>query len=1222
MHGVLEIQEMVVGKERAVSEMYPLGSLKEVDPHLSDIIHREAERQHRKIILIASESICPPAVREALASEFGHIYAEGYPSPRTFLETRAQLFSFQHQLANFRRYSNRRYYKGCEYVDFLESICRRRTAEVFANDRVKAEEIFVNVQPLSGAAANNAVYNAFAKPGDVVMGGALSHGGHLTHGSSVNRSGMNFKAKSYELSHTGKLDYDAIEKLVLEHKPKLLIGGFSAYPWDVDWERFRKIADRVGAVLLADIAHLAGMVAAGLLNSPVGHAHVVSFTTHKTLCGPRGAMLLSTDPKIAAKLDFGVFPGEQGGPHIHTVAAKAVAMEIAKSEAFKTLQKRVLENAKALVKGFEEEGLELAYGGTNTHLCLVSLRKLKTPNGEPLTGEISSRILDLCGIVCNKNTIAGDTNAVHPTGLRFGTTWVTQRGFTPEHIRKLAALIAKVLKNIHPFSYIGSRVEWGRGKIDPAILDEVSEGVAKLLGDARPTVSKEEAQSGYPHFPTPTRKGARETPLFDFFKSQNIKFKEKDGWLVPANFENAVKEKTALKEGAAILDAGGALLVEVASQRAGNLLECACTGEIQAIPEKHAVATLLADQKGQLLGKALVMRLPMDSDQGQRYWVSIGTEAPDRALRWLRGLSDGYFLQDEDLWAKCEGPAVIEDLAQPCDGREPVTRIGLRGPKVKDLLKKILEISIPAPGEAIGFKKGWLLCRPANTVAGFDVFLSVAEAKVLWKRLQEAGAQPVGCDAVLEVFDSSRENDLQNGPLQKRIQMDKPFFIGQRALRKDTQKSEKSPPPFVWNPKETDVKKTCLYSEHEKLTSSKHIVPFAGWKMPVMYSGILEEHAAVRTGAGLFDVSHMGLLEVSGSMAERFLDLVTANYVPLIAIGQAQYSYLLAHDGRCIDDIIIYRMDRERFMVVVNAANADEDEAWLRAVLARKVLIDPERHDVTVRADCVIRDLKDPSCGKECRVDMALQGPRSFDVLKKLIPSRSFLLDFERMRKFHWVRGEVAGIDTIVSRTGYTGEEIGVELYLHPDLAPKMWNSILEAGKSEGVVPAGLGARDSTRTEAGFPLHGHELAGPNGVTPIEAGYGSFVKLHKPFFIGRARCLEGHRHRDRVIVRFEVDEKGGKVIRPGNPVLEGKKGEYTGVVTSAASTGDRQVGLALISSKHAKKGSKLQILPITESEKSPPASTPLRLKSGDWMSIPRQATVLARFMRPREKPISK
>ncbi len=260
------ISNQLYEKDFIVSDYFPHATLEEIDPQINQMIQHEVDRQNKKIIMIASESMCPKAVREAIASELAYIYAEGYPSPRTILEPAEKLSSFQHQLTNYRRYSNRRYYKGCEYVDILESTLRRRTAEVFECDNAKASEIFVNTQPLSGAAANNAVYNAFVKPGECVLGPSLIHGGHLTHGSKVNRSGMSFNIVSYEVPRSGKLDYDAIEKLATKNNPKMIIGGFSAYPWDIDWSSLRKIADKVGAILLADIAHLAGMVAAGHLN--------------------------------------------------------------------------------------------------------------------------------------------------------------------------------------------------------------------------------------------------------------------------------------------------------------------------------------------------------------------------------------------------------------------------------------------------------------------------------------------------------------------------------------------------------------------------------------------------------------------------------------------------------------------------------------------------------------------------------------------------------------------------------------------------------------------------------------------------------------------------------------------------------------------------------------------------------------------------------------------
>ncbi|HOX45379.1 MAG TPA: glycine cleavage system aminomethyltransferase GcvT [Myxococcota bacterium] len=1205
-----------------MSELIPSQNLKDLDPVVADIIRREAERQRRKIILIASESICPPAVREALSCEFGNIYAEGYPSPRTYFEPARKLSSFQHQLSHFRRLSNRRYYKGCEYVDILESTCRRRAAEAFSCERVKPEEIFVNVQPLSGAAANNAVYNAFVKPGDTVMGAALSHGGHLTHGASVNRSGANHKVVAYQLSHTGKLDYDEIEALALEAKPKLLISGFSAYPWDVDWARLRVIADKVKAILLADIAHLAGMVAAGLLNNPLGHAHVVSFTTHKTLCGPRGAMLMCTDPWVAGKLDFGVFPGEQGGPHIHALAAKAVAMKLARTEEFRALQRGVLENSKALAAGFEAEGLQLAYGGTNTHLCLLDLRSFQTPNGLPLTGEIASRLLDLAGITCNKNTIAGDANAIHPSGLRFGTTWATQRGFRPEHMRRLAGIVARLLRSVHPFSYIGGRVEWGRGKLPQASLEEAAREVDRLIEDADHTYSAAERVSAFPHFVGPER-GARATALESLHKSQGVKLVERDGWRVPERFGDPAAEAEAVRGGAALVDAGGALLLEVGSGHAAALLEGACSAEVAQLLPGRVAAGLVLDGAAKPLGRALVVRLPDDEDGYDRFWVKISTPEPERCLRWLRGLSDGYLMQDEDVWLKTEGPAVVEDLADRSDGGERLACLGLRGPRAAEALAKAFGCQAPAPGQAIQQDGLWLVSRPAPASPGFEVFVPVGRAAATWSRLLEAGAKPVGCASMVQALPGpalESTTDLGAAPWRDWLRLSKPFFVGQKAVRRSGAQAE-ARPAFEWKaPELAEPRKTCLYPEHEKLCSAKHLVPFAGYKMPVMYESILAEHETVRKRCGLFDVTHMGVLDVRGPFAERFLDLVTTNYVPNLAEHQGHYSYLLAPDGRCIDDIIIGRLGGDHFMVVVNASNAEEDEAWLRAVLAGRVRLDDQRPDVHAMGECVIRNLRDVAqAGEDARVDLALQGPKALDILRALVDGPAGKLALERLRKFFLARVRLAGMDVIATRTGYTGSE-GYELYVHPERAPRLWAELLTAGQPHGLAPCGLGARDSLRTEAGFPLHGHELAGPHAIQPVEAGYGAFVKLHKPFFAGRTAALGWHQNRDRVIVRYEVDEKGGKVLRPGNPVLDAKKGEYAGYVTSAASTPERQVGLALVSAKFAKRANKLQIVPLTDHDKTPPARSPLELKPGDWVAVPRQATIRVRFMRPNEKPL--
>jgi len=334
----------------------------EVDPDMDLIIRFEEQRQARKLILIPSESICPRAIRKVLGSVFTNLYAEGYPPLKMSKDEERLLRDFKHQLSHYRRYSDRRFYKGADYVNFVEALAQRRAAECFATEKnpdapvkVSADQIFVNVQPLSGAAANNAVYDAFLELGDTVMGMALPHGGHLTHGSEFTRSGRYYHSIPYEVDRiTQKLDYEAIRRLAVRHKPKMIIAGYTSYPWAPDWQKFREIADEAGAILTADIAHPAGLVIAGVYPNPIGYADVITFTTHKTLCGPRGAVILTTDEEKARKIDAAVFPGAQGGPHVNKIAAMAVAFKIAQTEKFKRLQEKIVENARTLCSSLKK----------------------------------------------------------------------------------------------------------------------------------------------------------------------------------------------------------------------------------------------------------------------------------------------------------------------------------------------------------------------------------------------------------------------------------------------------------------------------------------------------------------------------------------------------------------------------------------------------------------------------------------------------------------------------------------------------------------------------------------------------------------------------------------------------------------------------------------------------------------------------------------------------
>ncbi|AIE61561.1 Serine hydroxymethyltransferase [Bacillus methanolicus MGA3] len=386
-----------------------LKHLAQQDEQVFQAIQDELKRQRTKIELIASENFVSEAVMEAQGSVLTNKYAEGYPG--------------------------RRYYGGCEHVDVVENLARDRAKQIFGAEHV-------NVQPHSGAQANMAVYYAVLKPGDTVLGMNLSHGGHLTHGSPVNFSGVQYNFVEYGVDEkTHRINFDDVLEKAREHKPKLIVAGASAYPREIDFKRFREIADEVGAYLMVDMAHIAGLVAAGLHQSPVPYADFVTTTTHKTLRGPRGGMILCKQ-EFAQKIDKSIFPGIQGGPLMHVIAAKAVALGEVLQDSFKEYAKNVVANAKRLAEGLQKEGLNLVSGGTDNHLLLVDVRSLG------LTGKVAEKVLDEIGITVNKNTIPFDPESPFVTsGIRIGTPAVTSRGFGLEEMDEIASIIGFTLKN-------------------------------------------------------------------------------------------------------------------------------------------------------------------------------------------------------------------------------------------------------------------------------------------------------------------------------------------------------------------------------------------------------------------------------------------------------------------------------------------------------------------------------------------------------------------------------------------------------------------------------------------------------------------------------------------------------------------------------------------------------------------------------------------------------
>ncbi len=1031
------------------------GSLSQVDPELDALLTREDQRQESSIILIASESEAPQAVREAMSSAFANIYAEGYPSEASRQQSEAAILDMDAQLAHYRRMSDPRYYKGVEYADVLEALTRRRAAELFATNGLSANQLYVNVQPLSGAPANSAVYTALLQPGDAIMGLNLNDGGHLSHGSHVNRSGQIYRSVPYFVDpESEQLDYDAIEAQAIAEKPQIIVAGYSAFSQLIDWARFRQIADQCGAYLLADISHISGLVAAGVHPSPVGIADVIMTTTHKSLCGPRGAMLLTHKRELARKLDRAVFPGEQGGPHLNTMAALAVALKLANTDAFRVLQQRIVQNAQRLGQNLEKAGVRTVGGPIENHTILVDTKSVNH-KGVALSGDMAARILDVAGIVVNRNTIPGDKGALNPTGLRLGTVWISQLGFGDDEVDLLTDAMAGVLKACQPFMYMGmgGKTQF-RAKVDPIALNSARDVVRQLRPGKAAAASR---------------------------------------------------------------------VVEIRGEAAAALLNYALTSDVLALAEDATQATHLFGPDIDL--DATLYRVGAD----RFHLLFANKEDARKTAVWLSDLSDGYVLFS-DVYAKLPGPVVVKLVAP--DG---------------------------------------LLEKGAEAVMGGVLELSQAFNK----------------ETDPETFADS-----------------KPFFIGCEK------RTDGEPlPPFSWQePADPPMQRTNLYETH--VAMGGRMIPFGGYEMPVWYSSVTEEHEAVRRAAGIFDATHMGVFDASGPQVVEFLNTVTTNDVNTLAIGQSHYTYFLFPDGSIVDDLMVYRLSAGRFLLVVNASNNDKDWAWLNAVNEGRALIDEKRPFARIQHPVTLRDLRDPAHGRDCRVDVPLQGPKSLDILLSLCQDDAFAARLKKLRWAGVTQGQLGEFDVIISRTGYTGERTAFEIFVHPEQSPALWQALMAAGEPVGLKPCGLAARDSTRTEAGLPLYGHELAGDLNLNPADAGFGSYAKLWKPFFVGRDAFIAYEQSRSRQVVRFRMDEKGVRRPENGDPVLDWR-GKVVGTVTSCAIDQEGYLlGQAVLPLDMGQKDSKIFIYQLGGGARE--LRVPSSIKTGARMPIPDVATVLTRF----------
>ncbi|MBN1453625.1 MAG: serine hydroxymethyltransferase [Anaerolineales bacterium] len=1054
------------------------GSLAELDPEVHELTQIEAERQVRKLIMIASESTAPLAVREALASAFQNIYAEGYPDEETRWMSDEEILDYPARLSHYRRNSDPRYYKGVEYADAVEALARRRAAEAFAANGFTADQIYVNVQALSGGPANNAVYHALMNLGETVLGMNLLFGGHLSHGSSVNRSGKYFNAVHYSVNEeTQQLDYEQIRALALEHKPKMIIAGYSSYSWMPDWKKFRAIADEVGAYLLADISHIGGLVAAGVVPSPVGIAHVVMSTTHKSLDGPRGAVLLTTDAAIAKKLDKAVFPGEQGGPHVNVFAALALTFKLAQTKQFKQLQAQTIKNAVAMADQFRVRGLVVPFGGTDTHLINLDCNSIKGEDGTALSGDYASRILDIVGVVVNRNTIPGDKSAKDPSGIRLGTPWITQRGFDEAKSRKLADVIADVLLACAPHSVdTPHKGRQRRAKLDFKTLNDAKLKIRALALAAG--MDFEPTEHGYPHF-----------YYLDDVSTSGV--------------------------------------FSLTGPRVRQFLDYALSADLSALKLGTSTPSTVATPGGTVDGTLTFV--------GENaYLLSVPAERAGEVGTWLRDLSDGY-------------------VSTRLDGGPDFDPLRLPGPVV------VADSDLPSP-------------RPSPTGRGG-------------------------------------------------ISVEKPWFIGQHPASSGGAGAEAgkaaalAKPSFEWKePADPPLRRTPLYQVHKDLDAK--VIPFAGWEMPVWYTSVIEEHLATRGAAGLFDVAHMGVYSVEGADAASFLDTICANDCGGLEPGESLYSHFLTPDAEVIDDTLVYRRAPDKYLVVVNASNDDKDRTWFESVRDGKVKIDKDRPWArTYGYEAVIRNLRDPQAGDDMRVDIALQGPKSRDTLLAMGVDDETRARIMKLKRTELCDAVVGKFDLIVSRTGYTGEKMAFELFVHPERAVDFWNAVLKAGEKFGVKPIGLGARDSLRTEAGLPLYGHEMGlgsgkmGHKDLGVAEGGFGSYVKPYKPYFIGREAFIANEKTRKGVVVRFRFGEKGVRMAHNGDPVVD-KRGKAIGWVTSCAVDAEGFLtGQAYLDLKSAAMDTPIFVYQSAP-EKAGPA--PAEMVLGDKGLLPTAAAVVSRF----------
>jgi glycine hydroxymethyltransferase len=726
----------------------------------------------------------------------------------------------------------------------------------------------------------------------------------------------------------------------------------------------------------------------------------------------------------------------------------AIAFKLAQTQQFKQFQSQTIKNCKDFTNRLRDRGFKIAFNGTNTHLMNLDMKSVVGNDGAYLSGDLAARILDIAGIVTNRNTIPGDRSALRPTGVRMGTHWITQRGFDKTKSEQLADIIGDILFSSKPY-FQGKAL---RTKVDFEILEQSKIKVRDMALDL-----------GIDFFPGDTR-----YPHFYYFDDE---------------YENRW------------------ISFRIGGEKIRQFLNTVLSSDVESLQEGQKQATKVFTPKGGVEGYLTCVN-------SLEFHLSVPGKWANIVVTWLRDLSDGYVFFDDDLLRKVPGP--------------------------------------------------------------------------IWVK------------SVSEQYGMETSNDP--------ISNSKPYFIG------ITENKDAPLPDFEWKEQDIQLKRTPLFDIHLELGAK--MVPFAGWEMPVRYSSVLEEHRAVREAAGLFDVTHMGVYQMEGPDAVVFLDSVCSNDISALKQGQSLYTQFLDPNADVIDDLLVYRRGKMKYLIVGNASNDNKNWEWLNAVRDGKVKVDRSRPWTRAFGrSVIIRNLKEPKEKSDMLVTLALQGSRSRDILLSLGLKPGDRQDLIKLQRTELCELKIGDFDLIVSRTGFTGEKLGYELFIHPDDVGELFKKLLEVGEPFGLKPIGLGARDSLRTEAGLPLYGHEMGGDLNLGVSEAGFGSSVKTYKPWFIGREAFIERDNKRKGEVIRFRFNEKVVRMAHSGDPVLD-KRGKVIGMVTSCSTDQNGHLlGQAFLDLKYKTEGTPIFIYQGAPQKMS---KAPADMQIGDRAIIPTAATVIRRL----------